>query len=103
LPDDLEPVTLDKSWVALLPLLDSTVMGWRRREFYLGGHGPQLFDTSGNAGTTAWVDGGLVGAWAQDDHQAVRARSGGRTADRLARRATRFPVYPSPTMREPTR
>ncbi len=53
LPDNFEPVTLDKSWVAPLPLLDPTVMGWRRRGLYLAGHGPQLFDTTGNAGTTA--------------------------------------------------
>jgi hypothetical protein len=31
LPDDLEPVTLNEHWVALLPVLDPTVMGWRQR------------------------------------------------------------------------
>ena len=53
-------------WAALLPVLDPTVMGWKEREFYLGPHGPLLFDTNGNAGTTAWWDGRIVGCWVQD-------------------------------------
>jgi hypothetical protein len=57
---ELEP------WAALLPVLDPTVMGWKERDFYLGPHGPMLFDTNGNAGTTAWWDGRVVGCWAQD-------------------------------------
>jgi hypothetical protein len=53
-------------WAALLPVLDPTVMGWKERDFYLGPHGPMLFDTNGNAGTTAWWDGRIVGCWVQD-------------------------------------
>jgi hypothetical protein len=53
-------------WAALLPVLDPTVMGWKERGFYLGPHGPMLFDTNGNAGTTAWWDGRIVGCWVQD-------------------------------------
>jgi Winged helix DNA-binding domain len=60
-PDD--PVA---PWAALLPVLDPTVMGWKERGFYLGDHGPMLFDTNGNAGTTAWWDGRVVGCWVQD-------------------------------------
>ena len=41
-------------------------MGWKERDFYLGPHGPLLFDTNGNAGTTAWWDGRIVGCWVQD-------------------------------------
>ena len=41
-------------------------MGWKERDFYLGAHGPLLFDTNGNAGTTAWWDGRIVGCWVQD-------------------------------------
>ena len=41
-------------------------MGWKERGFYLGPHGPALFDRNGNAGTTAWVDGRIVGCWVQD-------------------------------------
>jgi winged helix DNA-binding protein len=52
-------------WVALLPALDATTMGWTGRDWYLGPHRPQLFDTSGNAGPTIWVDGRVVGGWAQ--------------------------------------
>jgi hypothetical protein len=70
LPDDAlleageEPAV--EPWGALLPVLDPTVMGWKERAFYLGPHGPMLFDTNGNAGTTAWWDGRIVGCWAQD-------------------------------------
>jgi len=52
-------------WVALLPALDSTVMGWKERSWYLGDHGPRLFDGNGNAGPTVWSDGRVVGGWAQ--------------------------------------
>jgi hypothetical protein len=65
LPDD-EPEGPVEPWSALLPVLDPTVMGWKERDFYLGPHGPMLFDTNGNAGTTAWWDGRIVGCWAQD-------------------------------------
>jgi hypothetical protein len=40
-------------------------MGWAGRDWYLGPHRPQLFDLSGNAGPTIWVDGRIVGGWAQ--------------------------------------
>jgi hypothetical protein len=65
LPDDLEPVPGGEPWVALLPALDPTVMGWSGREWYLGPHGPALFDRSGNPGPTVWLDGRIVGGWAQ--------------------------------------
>jgi hypothetical protein len=58
--DEVDP------WAALLPVLDPTVMGWKERDFYLGTHGPMLFDTNGNVGTTAWWDGRIVGCWVQD-------------------------------------
>ena len=54
-----------KPWVALLPSLDPTTMGWKERDWYLGDHGPALFDRNGNAGPTVWVDGRIVGGWAQ--------------------------------------
>ena len=40
-------------------------MGWKQREWYLGAHGPTLFDTNGNAGPTIWWDGRIVGGWSQ--------------------------------------
>jgi Winged helix DNA-binding domain len=58
--------------VALLPVLDPTVMGWQGRDFYLGPHRELLFDSRGNAGTTAWVDGRAVGCWTQDEAGVVR-------------------------------
>lgn len=66
LPEDLDPVAPDGPWAALLPVLDPTTMGWKQRDFYLGPHGPDLFDTNGNAGTTAWWNGRVVGCWIQD-------------------------------------
>jgi hypothetical protein len=68
--EDTGPV---EPWAALLPTLDPTVMGWKSREFYLDpAHVPYLFDTNGNAGTTAWWDGRIVGCWVQDDEGVVR-------------------------------
>jgi Winged helix DNA-binding domain len=67
LPDDLEPTERVDPWAALLPPLDPTTMGWFERDWYLGPYRPQLFDTSGNAGPTAWWDGRIVGGWRQND------------------------------------
>jgi Winged helix DNA-binding domain len=64
LADDLEPTPAPEAWVALLPSLDPTTMGWKARDWYLGGHKEALFATSGNAGPTIWVDGRIVGGWA---------------------------------------
>jgi hypothetical protein len=63
--DDVEPVAAPEPWVALLPGLDPTTMGWKERDWYLAEHGPLLFDTSGNAGPTVWADGRIVGGWSQ--------------------------------------
>jgi hypothetical protein len=97
----------------LLPVLDPTVMGWKSREFFLGPHGPQLFDRNGNAGTTAWWDGRVVGAWLQDEDGVVQLRlledigaDGLAALDREAERLTAWlagvrvgTVYPSPLMK----
>ncbi len=37
-------------WVALLPALDATAMGWSERSWYLGEHKAFLFDRNGNVG-----------------------------------------------------
>jgi hypothetical protein len=65
LPEDLEPVAPPDPGAVFLPSLDSTVMGWSERSWFLGAHAPMLFDRSGNAGPTAWWDGRVVGGWAQ--------------------------------------
>ena len=49
---------------ALLPALDPTPMGWKRREWLLGVDRHQLFDRAGNIGPTLWWDGEVVGSWA---------------------------------------
>ena len=68
LPDDVDETGPVEPWAALLPALDPTVMGWKARAFYLDpAHVPHLFDTNGNAGTTAWWDGRVVGCWVQDE------------------------------------
>jgi hypothetical protein len=54
-------------WVALLPGLDPTVMGWKERAWYLGDHASDLFDRNGNAGPTVWANGRVVGAWGQTE------------------------------------
>ena len=63
LADDVDDVNAPDPWVALLPALDPTVMGWAGREWYLGEHRPALFDRNGNAGPTVWCDGRVVGGW----------------------------------------
>ena len=65
LPDDMEPVDTPPPWAALLPSLDPTTMGWKERAWYLGDHGPRLFDRNGNAGPTVWWEGRVVGGWSQ--------------------------------------
>ena len=65
LPDDLDTSPDPGAWVALLPALDPTVMGWLNRGWFLGGHEKALFDRTGNVGPTVWVDGRIVGGWAQ--------------------------------------
>jgi hypothetical protein len=85
LPDDLDDVEDPGPWVALLPVLDPTVMGWKDRGFYLGGLSGQLFDRQGNAGTTAWVNGRVVGCWIQDGASAVRVRLLQPVSDRARR------------------
>jgi hypothetical protein len=66
LPDDLDAEPQAEPWAALLPGLDVSTMGWFDRDWYVGEHRRQVFDTNGNAGPTAWWDGRIVGGWYQD-------------------------------------
>lgn len=61
-------------WGALLPGLDCTTMGWSERDWYLGEHRGQVFDSNGNAGPTAWWNGRVVGGWCQDPADKKDAR-----------------------------
>ncbi len=61
-------------WVALLPALDPTVMGWKQRSWYLPDACHEVFDRAGNAGPTVWADGEVVGAWGRDPDGEVVVR-----------------------------
>jgi hypothetical protein len=65
LADDTDRVEPPEPWAALLSTLDPTTMGWKERDWYLGSHGPTLFDANGNAGPTVWWDGRVIGGWSQ--------------------------------------
>lgn len=74
LSNDDTPLTT-KPWVALLPGLDPTTMGWKSRDWYLDpDYVPLLFDRNGNGGPTVWVDGEIVGGWAQSTAGEIRYR-----------------------------
>ena len=49
-------------------------MGWKDRDWYLGTHRAPLFDRSGNIGPTIWVDGRIVGGWAQRHDGTIATR-----------------------------
>jgi hypothetical protein len=109
-PGDEEPEPPAGPWVALLPGLDPTTMGWKERDWYLPPAAARAFDRMGNAGPTIWLDGRVVGVWDQLPDGEIRSHlfeevSSRRTAE-IERRAgelaemigeTRFTVrFPSP-------
>lgn len=65
-PGDLDTPDVGPDNIAFLPGLDPTPMGWKERDWYLGPHRAEIFDRNGNVGPTVWVDGRVVGGWAQD-------------------------------------
>lgn len=69
---EVDPETGAQPWVALLPSLDPTVMGWKERGFYLPQESLPAWDRNGNAGPTIWVDGRVVGAWARTQDGEIR-------------------------------
>lgn len=95
--DDGDDMPAPEPWVALLPALDPTVMGWTERAWYLGEHRPALFDRSGNAGPTVWCDGRVVGGWAQrpDGEVVVRLLEdvGGEAAAAIEESAARLTTW----------
>jgi hypothetical protein len=74
LAGDEAPTEPPEPWVALLPALDPTVMGWQGRAWYGGDHLSAVFDRNGNAGPTVWADGRVVGAWGQGPDGEIRHR-----------------------------
>jgi hypothetical protein len=71
LSEDLDPVKSPGSWVAFLPGLDPTAMGWKEREWYLGSHKAALFDRNGNIGPSIWRNGRIIGGWGQNHQRKV--------------------------------
>jgi hypothetical protein len=66
LADDVDVPAEPSPWVAFLPALDPTPMGWKTRDWFLPPtHREDLFDSAGNIGPSIWVDGRIVGGWAQ--------------------------------------
>jgi hypothetical protein len=72
MPDDIAEGDDPGPWVALLPSLDPTIMGWKERAWYLGENQPALFDRNGNAGPTVWANGRVVGGWGQAEDGEIR-------------------------------
>jgi len=112
LPDDLDDAGPVTPWIALLPPLDPTPMGWKERDWYLGPHKGHVFDRNGNAGATIWCDGRIVGGWRLQggDVEVQLLEDVGRTARRAidaeAARLTGWlagvkvqPRFPSPLCR----
>jgi hypothetical protein len=74
LPGDVDaPSAPPEPWVALLPALDPTAMGWTHRRFY-GGDDKALYDRSGNIAPTVWADGRIVGCWVQPEDGEIVVR-----------------------------
>ena len=100
LAEDVQPVPPPGPWVALLPALDPTAMGWSGRSWYLGPHTSALFDRSGNVGPTVWCDGRIVGGWAQRSSGEIVYRLlediGSEAASAVAATATRLGVWIGP-------
>lgn len=71
-PGDEEPPAPAGPWVALLPGLDPTTMGWKERDWYLPPAAAAAFDRMGNAGPTIWADGRVVGVWDQRPDGEIR-------------------------------
>ena len=97
-------------WIAVLPALDPTPMGWQERSWYLGPHAKALFDRSGNIGPTIWCDGRIVGGWAQRSDGSVAYRLlediGTEATDAVQKETTRVstwigPVRVTPRFRTP--
>ena len=89
LADDAAPVRAGAPFAALLPSLDTTVMGWTERRWFLGPHGGRLFDRSGNPGPTVWWDGTSgrrLDATAERRGRLPTARGRRRRSDRRHRR-----------------
>ena len=66
LADDDDPCgrATDSPAATLLPVLDPTPMGWKRRDWLFGISQHHVFDNRGNIGPSLWWDGEIIGSWA---------------------------------------
>lgn len=109
---DTDPTEPVDPWVALLPGLDPTAMGWKERAWYLDDEvAARVVDRNGNLGPTVWADGRIVGGWAQRPDGAIATEllapvDDARLAEAIDRLSTalgdeRFRVrFPSPNQRD---
>ena len=68
----------DGPYVFFLPNLDPYIMGYRdRRRFLAPEHRAKVFDRAGNAVSTVWVNGQVVGAWGQRKARGEPRRTNG--------------------------
>jgi Winged helix DNA-binding domain len=78
----------------LLPALDPTPMGWKRRDWFFGIPQHHVFDNRGNIGPTLWWDGEIIGSWtvtsAGQVRTAVLADRGGAARSAVQDIATRL-------------
>jgi hypothetical protein len=97
LPGDEAPEVPVEPWVAFLPGLDPTPMGWKERDWFLGPHKSKLFDNTGNIGPTIWADGRIIGGWGQPESGEVRYELledvGADTAALVASEASRWTTW----------
>jgi len=106
LADDIADQKAPDPWVALLPSLDPTAMGWKDRSWYVGDHHDELFDRFGNIGPTIWADGHLVGIWGQDPdgviEQHLLAKVTGDQKAAIAAETTRVQDFVGDTIVKPS-
>ena len=62
--DDFDDSATAPPVATLLPALDPTPMGWKRRDWFFGIPQHHVFDNRGNIGPTLWWDGEIIGSWA---------------------------------------
>jgi hypothetical protein len=113
-PTDTQSHEDHAPWVALLPGLDPTAMGWKRRTWYLAPDvAARVTDRNGNIGPTVWADGRVVGGWVQRPDGSIAHDADGLSTSHRALLATeierlrtfvadtRFSVrFPAPNQRE---
>lgn len=80
----------------LLPALDPTPMGWKRRDWFLGIDADHIFDRGGNIGPTLWRNGEIIGLWAitpqGELHTSVIADRGAEAHDAIQQAAAQLDI-----------